>query len=375
MAVNYTETGGTNNSASVGSNILSKAIDDTHKGMSDKNTSKNYSSNKVTKNNEINPNYFDKIYRNHKLYKREDINLYTDTYRFGLFNPYGALSTTREFLFFTKPDLNIVDRDDDTGIVGSALNEGLQDLPYWKELKNHHSNTIKMLQRSYDNSEGDPFNHLLQNQVMSNLEIPGLSSEMVDTPTNMYGVGYSYRGSSEGSDDNPEFSLEFKDTRWLDIYYFFKTYEEYETLKHHGIIRPYKDYIISKVLHDQFAIYKFLVDEDMETIVYFGKMIGVTPKSLPRDVFSSQTFDNGLSYTIDFRAAFYEDMRPEILADFNRISKSYYDALPYRIDIYNDTLRRMDNRAAKAAYVVKAKDNNSPAGFSYKLKWKGDATY
>jgi hypothetical protein len=112
----------------------------------------------------------------------------------------------------------------------------------------------------------------------------------------------------------------------------------------------------------------------METIVYYAKFYGVMPKSLPRDTFSSANFDNGLSYNIDFRAAFFEDMRPEIISDFNNLSSAYYYSLPYQIDIFNEVLDRTDNRAAKAAYIERVKSSNSPAGYVYKLKWRGSDT-
>ena len=156
---------------------------------------------------------------------------------------------------------------------------------------------------------------------------------------------------------------------------FFKAYEEYETLKHHGVIKPSDYYITRKILHDQFSIYKFIVSDDMETIVYYGKMYGVIPKSLPRDVFSSPTFDSGLSYSIDFKAAFYEDMKPDILADFNKLSGPLYNSQAYQINPYNQILNRADTRCAKAAAVIKdttsAAALASPTGYVYKLKWRG----
>ena len=320
--------------------------------------------------NDIDNTKYTGILHSANIFRRNEIDLHHKVYRFGLFNPYGTLTNTREFLFFTKPDLNIYKRNDTTGAVTkSALNENLEDIPFGRDLLKSRKNTIEMLQLS-SNSE-DNFNHLLQNQVISNLDIPGLSAETVDTPVNMYGVGFSYRGSSEASDDSFDFSLEFRDDKWLDTYYFFKAYEEYENLKHHGLIRPWKKYIEDKIIHDQFAIYKFLVDEDMETIIYYAKFYGVMPKSLPRDVFSSSNFDNGLSYSIDFKAAFFEDMKPEIIQDFNYDSKNYYNSLPYRIDIYNDILDRADNRPAKAAYVETVTSNISPTGYLYKLRWRG----
>lgn len=316
------------------------------------------------------------IYHGANQYTRTEIKerLYDQTFRFGMRNPYGALSNGREYLFFTRPDLHIYKTNDETGIVeGNEMQSFLETVPFWVDLRNSRPNTLRALQYSKDTL--DPFNHLLQNCVISNLDVPTLSAETIDTPTNMYGVGYRYRGSSEASDDNPDFSLEFKDSRNLDVYMFFKAYEEYEILKHHGVIKPSDYYITRKILHDQFSIYKFIVDDDMETIIYYGKMYGVFPKSLPRDVFSSPTFDSGLSYSVDFSAAFYEEMKPDILADFNNLSYTLYNAQQYQIHPYNKVLDRPDMRTAKAAAVVK--DTKCPAalqssaGYVYKLKWRG----
>lgn len=323
-----------------------------------------------------NSNAVKDIYHSGNYFERNEIKnaLYSKTFRFGLLNPYGSISTAREYLFFTKPDLNIYATGEDL-IVKNSMSKVLQTIPFWVEMKKRKNTTIRMLQNSL--YPKDPFNHLLQNQVTSNLDIPGLTSEMIDTPTNMFGVGFSYRGSSESSDDNPEFSLEFKDTRYLDTYMFFKCYEEYQMLKHHGLIAPSKYYIKNKILHDQFSIYKFIVDEDMETIIYYGKMYGVTPKSLPRDVFSNPNFDNGISYSIDFKAAFYEDMKPDILADFNTLSHKFYNSQPYQINPYNIIADHADTRPAEAAFVVKDSEcpaaKNSPMGYVYKLKWRGSA--
>ena len=255
--------------------------------------------------------------------------MYDSIFRFGAYNTSSSFSTGKEFLFFTRPDLHIFMTDDRGEIASSSpkLNPGLRN-GFWADVASSKKRIIKELQEAYakryklggTGSRGayDPFCHLLSNQCTSNLDIPSLSANAVETSTNMYGVGFSYRGSSEESDDQVEFSLEFKDTKYLDIYYYFKCYEEYETEKHHGTVRPAKKYIIDKVLHDQFAIYKFIVDEDMETLIYWGKFYGVMPMSLPRDTFSSDNFESGLSYSINFKAAFYEDMRPEILSEFNR---------------------------------------------------------
>lgn len=310
-------------------------------------------------------------FHSHGLFERGDIKLFDKRYRFGILNPYETLTNVREYLFFTKPDLNIYPRSNtgDSGIPSNTMNSYLLTQSYWRELSIKFPEIIKCLQESKSNN---PFNHLLANMVQSNLEIPSLNSDMIDTPTNTYGVGYSYHGSSEASDDGFDFSLEFKDTKYLPVYHFFRAYEEYQTFKHHGLIEPWHKYIIDKVLYDHYSIYKFLVDEDGETIIYYAKLYGVKSKSLPRDTFADTVFDNGISYTIDFNAAFFEDMKPHILDEFNFIAKPYCDILKHHIDIHNHELDRVDNRAAECAYIKKVTSQNAPGGYVYKLLWKGN---
>ena len=318
------------------------------------------------------------------FYTKDEIDLYDNIYRFGLFNPYNTATNLKEYLFFTKPDLNIFSRDDISGVLKTdtngvasinTLSPGLIDLPFWKDLVTERPKTVSLLQNSY--SQG--WNMLLQNSVMSNLEIPGIEGTVIDSPQNNYGVGFQYRGTSEASDDSLDFALEFKDTKWLDVYYFFKAYEEYEVLKHHGVVAPWQGYIVNRILHDQFSIYKFMVGDDMETIVYWGKLYGVMPMNLPREVFSTGDFSNGgLSYTINFKAAFFEDMRKEIIADFNSLSKSFADANgegKYQYETYNSSIGMGDYRPAKTAYIEKFARPDSPSGWVYKLKWKGDKEF
>ena len=314
-------------------------------------------------------NYAKAIFHSNNMFSEKELDIFHKTYRYGYYNT-RSVTYGREFLFFTRPDLNIVDSE-------GHLQKFYNGLTFWKDLHKYRPNVVYSLQLNYPEKRknmpaNDPFNHLLQNQCISSMDIPGLSSAMIETPVNDYGVGYNYRGSSEASDDNPEFSLEFKDDRDLNVFHFFKAYEYYETLKHHGSVAPRKEYIINRVIHDQFAIFKFIVAEDMETLLYWGKMYGVCPKSLPRDAFSNAIFENGISYSVDFQAAFYEDMIPDILADFNYISKRYYNSLQYNIDVYNSELGAIDGRAAKAAMVKPYYTNKSHTKFVWKLKWKGD---
>lgn len=258
---------------------------------------------------------------NAKLFTREEINgaRFTKFNRYGYLDPYNHISSNsmREYLFFTKPDLHIVN------YKNGALNKQLVDSAFFQDLYLRYPDVIKQLQRcAISEPTKYPFANLLSFSVNSSLDLPGVTSQNIDTPQTIYGNNYEYRGSGEASDDNPSFSLEFKDTKHLDVYMFFRAYEEYEVMKRHGIVTPpRKAYTENKVLHDQMGIFKFIVGDD-NRIIHYSYIWGVKPENVPRDAFSNvANFDNGLTYTIDFKGAFVEDMNPLILRDFNYLTE------------------------------------------------------
>lgn len=321
--------------------------------------------------------YFEPLLNANGLRKRTDINYFTQRYRFGIMDPYHQLQHAREYLFFTKPDLNIYQRNED-GTVRDEMNEYLQTQPEWMEFDAHHKDVLRCLQASMreDNGVYNPFNNLLGNMVSNNLEIPGLSSDTIETANSMYGVNVQYHGSSEASNDNFDFTLEFRDVKSLPVYTFFKAYEDYHTLSHHGVIKPWINYVWYHVLYDQYSIYKFVVDEDAETIVYYGKYYGVFSKSLPRDIFTNTDFSDGINYTVDFHAFSYRDMNPLILKEFNAVGNDLWDSLgnAYNLDVWNEKLDRVDNRPGKAARVF-WEQHDIYGKVMPKLRWRGDAQY
>ena len=308
------------------------------------------------------------------IYNRQDIQWYVKFNRFGALDPYNALSGTREYIFFTKPDLHIVEQNTTT------LNSELSNQPFFVELKNRYPSVITQLQSSngYSSGNSNPFMTILSNSVKNTLEIPAISAGTVDTPATIYGTSYDYRGWGFSSDEKIEFSLEFEDSKYLEIYNLVKAYEEYERLKHIGLVTPpNKNYIFNKVLHDQFSVYKFIVEDDGETIIYYAKLWGVFFKNVPRDAFSDMKVEGGLTYAIDFQAAFIDDMNPTILTDFNQLITPYVDKYKTNLPIYNIEKRMIDGRWAGLPMIAKqnvkgTKTWNGPNNMShiYKLKWR-----
>lgn len=340
-------------------------------------------------NNDLN---MSKVLWANGIYNRQDIQWYKKFNRFGALDPYNALSGHKEYLFFTKPDLHIVKAYSD------ELNPELANQPFFVELRQRYPGVISQLQQSSALGNKGPFMTILSNALKNTLELPSITTSEVDTPATIYGTAYNYRGWGFKDDENVEFSLEIEDSKYLEIYHLVKAYEEYERLKRLGIVTPpnikadpvtssgkcFNYYTKNKILHDQFSVYKFIVEDDAETIVYYAKFWGVFFKNVPRDAFSDLKNEGGLTYRIDFKAAFVDDMNPSILTDFNRIVTDREIGNPNLIGqtidlpVYDQQRGMIDGRWATSPYIIRSykKDNlktwagPNDMNYTYKLKWR-----
>ena len=273
------------------------------------------------------------------LYSKKDIEeaRFSKYSRFGrVLDPYGRVNPGREYLFFVKPDLHICvpqgsnrsiyDYSGTLGVTpylgksGLRLNPQLDNNPYFRYLIDTHPNVVKELQASAT-LDNDPFGHLLSFSVSGSLQLDSSNSRTLDNPATMYGTSYNYLLDSAGSDEGYEgISLEFVDDKELDVYHFFKAYSEYHIARKSGLVTPPStDYYTYRRLHNTMGVYKFIVAEDMETIIYYAYLWGLFPTSCPREAFSDPNFSDGLTFSVNFEAAFIEDMNPIILYQFNKM--------------------------------------------------------
>ena len=257
--------------------------------------------------------------------------------RFNVLDPYNKFTYGKEYLFFTKPDCHIVEPNTMT------LNPVLQGDPFFVDLLNRYPAVINQLQKSAgyttqtEYAAKSPFMNLLCNSKTSTLELPGMSATTMDGPANMWGGTNTYRKDAWIADENLEFSIEFEDTKTLDIYNLLKAYEMYHRYKMAGYIYPpnlagatendgvyYDTYTAKKELHDVFGIYKIIVDEDYTDILYYAYVYGAYFVNVPRDAFNSVTgVTEGMKYTIDFKAFGVSD-DPTVLAQFNTLVLNSY---------------------------------------------------
>ncbi len=309
------------------------------------------------------------------IYDRTDIEWYDKFNRFGCIDPYNVLAFTKEYLFFTKPDLHLFKSDS----VSGGLNEEIANYPFFDEMYKNYPRVLQSLQISVSPKK-EKLIKVLTNSVQNTLDIPGVTSRLSETSQTIYGVKQTYRSGQQGNEDI-DFSLEFEDTKYLELYMLFKCWSEYSDKKSLGLITPPDDkYIINKELHDQIAIYKFIVGEDGETIIHYSKLYGCYPTGIPREAFSDMNRSNGLTYSVPWRAFCIEDMDPIILRDFNELVKDMTRGND--IPLYDYKLRQPNPTWANSPYIYTQSNSQSsssnskkheifdPRKYTYKLKWR-----
>ena len=296
------------------------------------------------------------------LFVNSDIDLCNKFSTYGFINTNNYSSAVKEYIFFTKPDLNIFNG---TKYNELTLNPKLNPYPIFNDAINRYKDVLVLLEGSLPGSGGgkNNFNPLLTNCVASSLDIPSISAEALESSTNLYGASISYRSHSIKSDNGGDFTLSFKDTSDLKIYHLVKLYDEFMRLQRQGKVSPKHEYIVNLILSEQFSVYKFLVSlDDPEVIKYWIKFTGVYFSDVPRSDFSDVAQD-GFKYSLSFH---YNDCSgdsdPTILTDFNMVNGSLTNRNNVIIPYYDMGNSSINNTWAKSPIVVK-EDNK------YKLKW------
>lgn len=255
----------------------------------------------------------DMLMRNNVV-DRFDVDWFHKFSRTGFIDPFNDFTRTTEYLFFTKPDLNLTGEDAGT----TCSNPADKVSSFFQDALDRYPEVAEMLQ--YSKNTRMPFAPLLSNAVTGSLDLPGISADSIETAKNVFGTFISYRGTSMKSDQDYDFSLDFRDDKYLDVYMYFKMYDEYEKLKWSGLVGPKSVYRLAKVVHDQTSIFKFIVDADGMSVRYFAWVVGVYPVSVPRDSMSNIGTDT--NFSVNFKAQFAEDLNPRIIWAFNRAAAS-----------------------------------------------------
>lgn len=344
-----------------------------------------------------------KTMRANGFFLPEDMKMSESFYRYPRADPYNYVDGAREYLFFTKPDLPILRSE-------AVLSQPAQHVAYFQDLMQspgYQKSVFGNLCQSRGFDSACPFMRILSNRKASNMDIPDIQVDELETAVNMYGTRILYPKSSGPSDENVDFSIDFEDTRFTEIYHLWKVYDIYRQLKWEGVLGPsihkgredlaveastydtyYAKYSYYKELYDHFSVFKFLVDTDGETILYMAKATGVYARSISRSTFSEIPDRGPLKVTVGFKVSgWFEDSVPDIVSDFNMLVHKWLGQDPVQgaksgalkvAPIYDFEIGGISQELVKAPFIVKSKDEatsqysnlqRSDQFYTYKLLW------
>lgn len=314
-------------------------------------------------------NLIKKTMRAHGIFEASDMKYNTEFYPMQRNDPFNRVQGTREIVFFTKPSLPFLKNN--TG----ELKDEFAGTSYFNNLYTRgYARTLVDL--SYPNGGGGtdpacPFIHILTNRITAPIDIPDIAVDELETAQNMWGTKILYPKSSMSSDEGLDFTCEFEDTKYLEIYHLFKAWDLYRQGKWWGIFSPDKSYITNKILYDQIAVYKFTIAEDGETLLHWCKWIGAYPKNISRSSFSEIPREGPLKITVSFKlSGWFEDMEPNIISDFNQLIIDWAGTITKNdiYDIWSDDIGMVSQDNVMYPFIVKGNPNSD--GYTpYYFEW------
>ena len=279
--------------------------------------------------------------------------------RFRLMHPDSVLANTKGYVFFTRPDLNIVSSSVATSEIGLLM----------YNLSTFHSGIVAGLQKSprLSNASFD-HNHqfipLLCNRC-TGLDVNDETLETKEIGDTYTGWKLNYGTTTIKSKTANTVTTSFIDDEQLSIYLTFKLWEEYISGVTRGVILPFDKYLRSKQLDYAISIYYFLCAEDGESIVFWTKYTGCIPTNVPSSNFTDST-DSPIKqpkYSITWQYAFKKDYDPFSLAEFNHLSD--VASGEQAVKIYDKETIRSVRTISGAPYV----DTNT-GGRLFKLRFR-----
>ncbi len=266
------------------------------------------------------------------------------------------LSKTYSYVFFTRPDLNIMN--------GNVLTAQVLNDPLYYFLHKNNRNILKTLTSDFSSSHD--FNMFLSNRAES-FEVSDEFIKTVEHGETFTGYKVQYGTSNIESRTAGTISISYTDDKEYTIYKMHKAWVDYISRIYRGDFVPRSDYRYKKILDYACSIYYFVCGEDGETILFWTKYFGVFPTNIPSSA-SSWAKGNLLktpNYNITYAYAFKEDFTPLTLAEFNVNSKAS-GTIKYR-RVYEELLGRTGKTFTGIPFVETYNANNE---YIFKLKFR-----
>lgn len=212
------------------------------------------------------------------------------------------------YIFFTKPDLNILTTGGDI-TQESANIHSLRDI-----LQSRDIEIARCLKHGYKSRLITPITNAAENVDLQDVQMKTRTT--AESSIN-WKVQYGFRTSDSKAANT--FNITFTDDKNLTLYKLHKIWVEYIDAVSVGKMKPLREYITKRVLDYAVSAYYILVGEDGKTIRYYAKFTGVFPLNIPDSAYGWQQGDEikRRNFQIQYQYSFFDAMEPLIIKDFN----------------------------------------------------------
>ena len=272
------------------------------------------------------------------------------------------LSKTFAYVFFTRPDLHILDRN--LKLVDSE--EQPLDIKY-KYLYDNNPWCLKSLVKG-GNANHD-FLVFLSNEAES-FEVNDTVIKTIEHGETYNGHKVIYGVADQESNAAGEMSIRYIDTVNLDVFKMHTAWVDYINKVSRGIFKPWDEYLSGKVLDYACSCYYFLCGADGSTILYWQKLTGVFPVNTGENNFS---WDSGTllakpEINIKYMYSLRQSMDVFNLHEFNRLSKKAVTGKESKFkQLYSTDNCMTGSTLTHCPYVLETK--NSEGQTIYRLMW------
>lgn len=219
--------------------------------------------------------------------------------------------------FFTTPCMNFTSTNSNRSAYFSFIKETYPDL---------YSALTCMNLLAGDSSavSTSPFVRQLSNGFKG-ITGKDLTAKTIDIGETFYGYKQSLPGPTIDSVTGDTVSVKFIGEKNLHIIHLHKLWMEYIENVSRGFFIPFHELVQRSELDYVSTLYYFVLDYDMETILYYSRYTGIAPISNPYSALVTTIGDRDIpEIDIEYVYSYKEDLTPNILMDFNKIIQNDY---------------------------------------------------
>lgn len=274
--------------------------------------------------------------------------------------PDKELPKTFAYVFFTRPDLNILTRS--SGSTNFSLTSQMDRDKKYQYLWENNPWCLKSLVLS-----GNPYHKfmvLLSNEALS-FEVGDVALKTIEHGETYNGNKIIYGHSDQEANAAGEMSIRYIDTINLDVFKLHLAWTDYISKVSRGVFEPKRTYMKERILDYAVSCYYFLCGPDGNTILYWQKLTGVFPINTSENTFS---WDSGTllakpEINIKYAYSFKSSMDMLTIHEFNELSSTSITGKPI-LDKYNI---QTGSTMTHAPHVFYTKDTEGQTIF--RLMW------